>query len=61
MYADGRDEIEEYFSDYMQGIDRDDKDSKEKYVRVPIDADVLKRLEKFEAKKQQDQDKERSK
>lgn len=54
MFADTRDELDEYFQDYMKNIEGlDDTNSNEKYVEVPIDAGVLKQLEKLEERKQQ--------
>ena len=57
MFVDTKDDLDEYFQDYMKNVEGIDKVAEEeKYVEVPIDTDVYKRFEKYVEKKQQKQD-----
>lgn len=57
MFSDSRDELDEYFQDYMGNIEGlEGLNSKEKYVEVPIESDVLKKFQKVIDRDKQQQD-----
>jgi hypothetical protein len=54
MFADSRDDLGEYFQDYMKDIEGlEDTDSREKYVEVKLDSDLVERLNKVEERKKE--------